>query len=147
MSADRTLASLIRRVQANIAAEFCSNDPGMTIQQLTVLRALVAHGPQSQSALVQITDIDRSTLNAMLRSVSFAKLILPVRRGTDKMDGRTTLIAMAEDSLPLYRRAENAYTRAEKRVLRALSKFEREQLSRMLLAIAATPRSLDDVRS
>jgi DNA-binding MarR family transcriptional regulator len=114
------------------AREYGTRD--LTKQQFTVLAALEHHEGVSQTALVEVTGIDRSTLAEMIRRMLDKGLIS--RQRTEE-DQRANAVAITTTGRKALRGARAAADRAEKALLEALPVAERPRFVKMLAAIAA----------
>src|ERR1700742_1158809 len=89
----------------------------LTKQQFTLLAALEHNDGVSQTALVEITGIDRSTLAEMVRRMLERGLL---SRERTEEDQRTNALAISPAGRKALRGARNAADRAEKALLEAL---------------------------
>src|SRR5215469_1856080 len=108
----------------------------LTKQQYLVLLALEAHEGKgiSQTALVESTGIDRSTLAEMMRRMLERGL---VSRERVKEDQRANAVAITPAGRKALRGARLASGRAEKALLDVLPATERGRFVKSLAAIAA----------
>jgi DNA-binding MarR family transcriptional regulator len=106
----------------------------LTKQQFLVLAALEQHDGISQTALVETTGIDRSTLAEMMRRMLERGLI---SRERVKEDQRANAVAITAGGRKALRTARLAATRAERALLEALPVGERTRFVKLLSAIAA----------
>ncbi|MBV9330200.1 MAG: winged helix-turn-helix transcriptional regulator [Alphaproteobacteria bacterium] len=129
-------AYLIRRCQQFYgdlyAREAGAND--LTKQQFMVLAALEHNEGVSQTALVEITGIDRSTLAEMVRRMLEKDLL---SRERTEEDARANAVAITATGRKALRAARNAADRAEKALLDALPPAERTRFIKSLAQIAA----------
>ena len=127
---------LIRRCQQFYgdlyAREVGTSD--LTKQQFMVLAALEHNDGVSQTALVEITGIDRSTLAEMVRRMLEKDL---VSRERTEADARANAVAITAGGRKALRAARNAADRAEKALLDALPPGERTRFIKSLAQIAA----------
>ena len=105
----------------------------LTKQQFTVLAALEHNEGVSQTALVDITGIDRSTLAEMVRHMLDKGL---VSRERTEEDQRANAVAISPPGRKALRSARTASERAEKALLEALPLAERPRFVRSLAQIA-----------
>lgn len=112
----------------------------LTKQQFTVLAALEHNDGASQTALVEMTGIDRSTLAEMVRRMLDKGLI--TRERTEE-DQRANAVAITAAGRKALRNARNAADRAEKALLEALPAAERPRFLKMLSLIAAAAETQD----
>jgi DNA-binding MarR family transcriptional regulator len=113
----------------------------LTKQQFTVLCALEHHDGVSQTALVETTGIDRSTLAEMVRRMLERGLLLRERTEEDQRANAVAITAAGRKAL---RAARIAADRAEKALLDALPPAERVRFVKSLAAIAAAMEKLGD---
>src|SRR5579871_978992 len=127
---------LIRRCQQFLgdlyAREAGSSD--LTKQQFMVLAALEHNEGVSQTALVEITGIDRSTLAEMVRRMLEKDLL---SRERTEEDARANAVAITAAGRKALRAARNAADRAEKALLDSLPPTERTRFIKSLVQIAA----------
>ncbi len=106
----------------------------LTKQQFTLLAALEHNDGVSQTALVDITGIDRSTLAEMVRRMLDKGLL---SRERTEEDQRANAVAISPSGRKALRSARTASERAEKKMLETLPPGERPRLVRMLSDIAS----------
>jgi DNA-binding MarR family transcriptional regulator len=106
----------------------------LTKQQFTVLAALEHHDGVSQTALVEATGIDRSTLAEMVRRMLDRGLL---SRERTEEDARANAVAITLAGRKALRSARIAAERAEKALLEALPAIERQRFMKSLAAIAS----------
>jgi DNA-binding MarR family transcriptional regulator len=106
----------------------------LTRSQFTVLAALEHNDGVSQTALVEITGIDRSTLAEMVRRMLERNLITRKRTETDL---RANAVAITPGGRKALRSARAAADRAERALLEPLPAGERARFVKYLAAIAA----------
>src|SRR5476651_1339993 len=110
---------LIRRCQ-QFYGDLYAREAGareLTKQQFTVLAALEHNDGVSQTALVEITGIDRSTLAEMVRRMLDKGLL---SRERTEEDQRANAVAISPSGRKALRAARLASERAEKALLEAL---------------------------
>jgi DNA-binding MarR family transcriptional regulator len=107
---------------------------GLTKQQFTVLAAVEQNEGVSQTALVRITGIDRSTLAEMIRRMTERGYL--ARQRTES-DGRANDVRLGPLARKALRGARAASERVEKHILAGLPAAERTRFSRDLAAIVA----------
>jgi DNA-binding MarR family transcriptional regulator len=105
----------------------------LTKQQFTLLAALEHNDGVSQTALVEMTKIDRSTLAEMIRRMT-DKGLLSRQRTTE--DQRANAVAISPAGRRALRLARTASERAEKALLEALPVPERQKFLRLLTIMA-----------
>src|SRR5690349_10935875 len=126
---------LIRRC-AQYFGDLYAHEAGaseLTKQQFTLLAALEHNEGVSQTALVEITGIDRSTLAEMVRRM-LDKGLLSRERTED--DQRANAVAISPSGRKALRSARTASERAEKALLEALPLPERQRFVRLLAQVA-----------
>jgi|SRR5579871_6076098 len=127
---------LIRRC-AQYFGDLYAHESGaseLTKQQFTLLAALEHNEGVSQTALVDITGIDRSTLAEMVRRMLDKGLL---SRERTEEDQRANAVAISPSGRKALRIARTASDRAEKKMLETLPPMERPRLVRMLSEIAS----------
>jgi DNA-binding MarR family transcriptional regulator len=111
----------------------------LTPQQFTVLAALEHNEGASQTALVEITGIDRSTLAEMARRMVEKGLL---SRERTEQDQRANAVAISAGGRKALRSARLAAERAERALLEALPASERPKFVKSLAQIAAAADEL-----
>ena len=106
----------------------------LTKQQFTVLAALENNEGVSQTALVEMTGIDRSTLAEMVRRMLERGLVSRERTETD---ARANAVAITSTGRKLLRTARTAADRAERLLLESLPPSERTKFVKALSIIAS----------
>jgi len=106
----------------------------LTKQQFTVLAALENNEGVSQTALVEMTGIDRSTLAEMVRRMLERGLVS--RERTEK-DARANAVAITANGRKALRVARSAADRAERLLLDPVPASKRTDFIKMLSAIAS----------
>jgi DNA-binding MarR family transcriptional regulator len=127
---------LIRRCQQYFG-DLYAREAGsreLTKQQFTLLCALEQNDGASQTTLVEITGIDRSTLAEMVRRMLQRGLI---SRERTEEDQRANAIAISTAGRKALRAARNAADRAERALLDALPAQERLKFVKSLSQIAS----------
>lgn len=107
---------------------------GLTKQQFMVLTALEGNDGVSQTTLVHITGIDRSTLAEMVRRLLERGLL---SRERTEADARANAIAITAAGRRALRSARAAAERAEKALLEPVAATDRAKFLKALAAIAA----------
>src|SRR6201989_1034181 len=133
---------LIRRCQ-QYYGDLYAREAGareLTKQQFMLLAALEQNDGASQTALVEITGIDRSTLAEMVRRM-LAKGLLSRERTEE--DQRAKPVPISPTGRKALRAARNAADRAEKALLEALPLPERQKFVKALTQIAQAAEALD----
>ena len=131
---------LMRRCE-QIYSDLFAREAGaceLTRSQFTVLAALEHNDGVSQTALVEITGIDRSTLAEMVRRMLERNLI--TRKRTES-DLRANAVAITPGGRKALRGARAAADRAERAFLEPVPAGERARFVKYLAAIAAAGES------
>jgi DNA-binding MarR family transcriptional regulator len=131
---------LIRRCQQFYGDVYAreSSARELTKQQYTLLAALEHNDGASQTVLVEITGIDRSTLAEMVRRMLEKGLL---SRERTEEDQRANAVAISPSGRKALRSARNASDRAERALLEALPIPERQKFIRALAQIAQAGES------
>ena len=132
---------LIRRCQ-QFFGDLYAREAGareLTPQQFTVLAALEHNEGVSQTALVEMTGIDRSTLAEMVRRMVEKGLL---SRERTEEDQRANAVAISAGGRKALRSARLAAERAERALLEALPASERQKFVKSLAQIAAAADAL-----
>lgn len=127
---------LLRRC-VQYANDLFSHEPGasdLTKQQFTVLAAVEQNEGMSQTDLVTITGIDRSTLAEMIRRMIEKGLL---DRERTESDARANAVRIAAGGRKALRSARTASERVEKALLGSLAAGDRAKLIKMLGAVVA----------
>jgi DNA-binding MarR family transcriptional regulator len=127
---------LLRRC-VQYANELFSNEAAardLTKQQFTVLAAVEHNEGISQTDLVGITGIDRSTLAEMIRRMTEKGLLA---RERTEADARANAVRLAPGGRKALRSARAASERVERALLSSLSAPDRARLVKMLSAVVA----------
>ncbi len=127
---------LIRRCQ-QFYGDLYAREAGrreLTKQQFTLLCALEHNDGASQTTLVEITGIDRSTLAEMVRRMLERGLL---SRERTEEDQRANAVAISPSGRKALRSARNAADRAERALLEALPAPERLKFVKSLSQIAS----------
>jgi DNA-binding MarR family transcriptional regulator len=127
---------LLRRC-VQYANDLFSHEPtaiDLTKQQYTVLVAVEQNEGVSQTDLVALTGIDRSTLAEMIRRMIEKGLLSRERTESDQ---RANAVRLAAGGRKALRGARTASDRVERALLSALPAGDRAKFSRMLSTIVA----------
>ena len=127
---------LIRRCQQYFG-DLYAREAGsceLTKQQFIVLCALENNEGVSQTALVEMTGIDRSTLAEMVRRMLERGLLSRERTETD---ARANAVAITANGRKALRAARSVADRAERLLLESLPPSERSKFIKSLTAIAS----------
>jgi len=131
---------LIRRCQQYYSELYAREAHELTKQQFTVLAALEHNDGVSQTALVEMTGIDRSTLAEMVRRMLERDLI---SRERTEEDARANAVAITQAGRKALRSARTASDRAERALLDALPAGERVRFVKSLATIAEAASLLE----
>ncbi|MDE2133449.1 MAG: winged helix-turn-helix transcriptional regulator [Alphaproteobacteria bacterium] len=127
---------LIRRCQQYFG-DLYAREAGsceLTKQQFIVLAALESNEGVSQTALVEMTGIDRSTLAEMVRRLLERGLLL---RERTEQDARANAVAITGNGRKALRAARSAADRAERLFLDALPPSKRGEFIKSLSMIVS----------
>jgi DNA-binding MarR family transcriptional regulator len=127
---------LLRRC-VQYANDLFSQEPGasdLTKQQYTVLAAVEQNEGMSQTDLVNITGIDRSTLAEMIRRMIEKGLL---DRERTEADQRANAVRIAAGGRKALRSARSASERVERALLSGLSSTDRSRFIRMLTTVVS----------
>ncbi len=127
---------LLRRC-VQYANDLFSRETGardLTKQQFTVLAAVEQNEGMSQTDLVTITGIDRSTLAEMIRRMIEKGLL---DRERTESDQRANAVRIAPGGRKALRGARSASDRVERALLAGLPAADRARLVKMLSAVVA----------
>lgn len=133
---------LLRRC-VQFANDLFSREPGasdLTKQQFTVLAAVEQNEGMSQTDLVSITGIDRSTLAEMIRRMIDKGLL---GRERTEADQRANAVRIGTSGKKALRSARAANERVEKALLSGLSASDRAKFIRMLTVLIAEAEKTD----
>lgn len=133
---------LIRRCQQFYGDLYAreSGSQDLTKQQFTVLAALEFNEGVTQTALVEMTGIDRSTLAEMVRRMLEKGLL---SRERTEEDARANSVAITAQGRKALRAARTATDRAERALLDALPAAERARFVKSLATIAEAAANMD----
>lgn len=132
---------LMRRCQ-QLYGDLYARETGqrdLTKQQFTVLAALEHNDGVSQTALVEMTGIDRSTLAEMVRRLLERQLL---SRERTEEDARANAVAITQAGRKALKSARAASDRAERALLDALPAAERARFIKSLYTIATAAETL-----
>jgi DNA-binding MarR family transcriptional regulator len=139
----RSLSHLLKRsVQYSIHLYMNeAGKSGLTHRQFTVLMAADAHDGRSQTELVQMTGIDRSTLADLV-----ARLMAQgyLQRKRSKEDARTNSIRLTPIGKKMLKQAQAGAEEVDRQMLAALPAAERKSLIESLTALAAEMDKLEE---
>jgi MarR family transcriptional regulator, temperature-dependent positive regulator of motility len=114
---------------------------GLTHRQFTVLSAVDAHDGKSQTELVRITGIDRSTLADLI-----ARLLAQgyVQRRRTKEDARTNAIKLTPAGKKMLKSAQSGADDVDKKLLAQFAAADRKTVLDALSVLSAEMDKLDN---
>ncbi len=115
---------------------------GLTHRQFTVLAAVDSNDGKSQTELVKITGIDRSTLADMVARLMAQGL---VQRRRTKEDARTNSVKLTPQGKKMLKSAQTAAEDVDKELLSAFPVADRKTLVDCLSEMASAMDRIDDV--
>jgi DNA-binding MarR family transcriptional regulator len=115
---------------------------GLTHRQFTVLSAVDSNDGKSQTELVKITGIDRSTLADMVARLMAQGL---VQRRRTKEDARTNSVKLTPQGKKMLKTAQTAAEDVDKELLSAFPVVDRKTLIDCLSEMANAMDKIDDV--
>lgn len=129
---------LLRRAQQRAVELYVEEvgEDGPTPQQFAVLLNVFQNPGMSQTALVQASAIDRSTLTEILRRMVARGLI---SRARAKRDQRTNALRLTPDGESVLFAAFDAAERAQARILDPIAPVQRGAAMQILAALAGCP--------
>lgn len=137
---------LLRRC-VQYANDLFSREPGasdLTKQQFTVLAAVEQNEGMSQTDLVAITGIDRSTLAEMIRRMIDKGLL---DRERTEADQRANAVRIAMAGRKALRGARTASDRVERALLASLNATDRARFLKMLSTVVSQAETEDSAGS
>lgn len=126
---------LLHRAQqmaVNLSSEALAKK-GLTIRQFAVLATLFEEDGQSQSSLVDMTGIDRSTLADMVARMEKSGLVVRV---TSKEDARAKAVSLTKSGEAAFKDAAPIVQEADKVLIEDLRKSRRNSLIESLSIIS-----------
>ncbi|MGE0735405.1 MAG: MarR family winged helix-turn-helix transcriptional regulator [Alphaproteobacteria bacterium] len=132
---------LLRRAQQRAVEIYAQEvgDTGLRPPQFAVVLTVFQNPGLNQTALVQLTGIDRSTIADMLSRLVRRGILK--RRRTDS-DGRANTLQLTEQGEAMLREAVRIVNRVQERILEPLAPAEREVFMRLLMKVSDLPNSL-----
>jgi DNA-binding MarR family transcriptional regulator len=115
---------------------------GLTHRQFTVLTAVDSNDGKSQTELVRITGIDRSTLADMVARLMAQGL---VQRRRTKEDARTNSVRLTPQGKKMLKTAQSGAEDVDKQLLSMFSVADRKTLNDSLSELASAMDQIDDV--
>ena len=113
----RSLIHLLHRASQCAAEIFSANIDGVSPRQLVVLLAISENEGKSQTALVERTGVDRSTLSEMVGRLQTKGLVHRVR---SKEDTRASAVKLTSAGRQVLKKAEPLARRVDATLLQAL---------------------------
>jgi DNA-binding MarR family transcriptional regulator len=115
---------------------------GLTHRQFTVLAAVDSNDGKSQTELVKITGIDRSTLADMVARLMAQGL---VQRRRTKEDARTNSVRLTPQGKKMLKTAQSGAEDVDKQLLAMFPVADRKTLNDCLSELATAMDQIDDV--
>jgi DNA-binding MarR family transcriptional regulator len=134
------LGLLMRRAHDRAASAFVEvlRPLGLELRHFAVLIALNAHGPSSQSALVEVTGSDKA---AMVRVVDDLERAGVVERTSFPGDRRVRVVQMTSHGLEVFDQAHAAALPTAERLVAHLAPGEAEQMLDLLVRFTYPPEA------
>lgn len=128
------LLALLHRANQIATEKFAAalGDSELTPRQVQVLSAIEAHEGASQTRIVELTGVDRSTLADIMRRLQKHKLI---ERRRSKADARAYVLKLSDTGRKALARGRPAIGDVEKHMLSVLPAAGRGELLAMLAKI------------
>lgn len=142
-SLDSVPGHLIRRCQQRAVDLFTDEvgEDGPNPRQFAVLISVFKNPGMSQTALVEASGIDRSTLTEVLRRMIERGMISKSRTALDQ---RANALYLTEDGSAMLEQAFEAAERAQARILEPIPETDRAAAINMLSAMAGYGIDPDD---
>ncbi len=139
-SLDKSAGHLLHRAVQFAADRFVAaiGDSNVTLRQFTVLCALEAQAGLTQTALVGVTGIDRSTLAELVTRMAAKSLVVRQRA---EQDGRANIVRLTEQGRAELEALRPRVARADEAILKALSKGQRQSFLNALIKIDEAMRA------
>lgn len=140
---ERSVSHLLHRAQQYAAETFdAQNGSGITLRQFAVLAAVNDQAGCSQSDLVRVTGIDRSTLADMLKRMEARELI---ERRPAKLDARAKAVHLTETGKAAFEAALPGVAATDEVLLSALPRNRRRAFTGILslLSYADSDHEID----
>jgi DNA-binding MarR family transcriptional regulator len=131
----RSLIHLLHRASQCAAEIFSANIDGVSPRQLVVLLAISENEGKSQTALVERTGVDRSTLSEMVGRLQTKGLVHRVR---SKEDTRASAVKLTSAGRQVLKKAEPLARRVDATLLQALPANQRRQFLEALQSVVTT---------
>lgn len=144
-SLDSVAGHLIRRCQQRAVDLFIDEvgQDGPNPRQFAVLISVFQNPGLSQTALVEASGIDRSTLTEVLRRMIDRDMISRSRTAADQ---RANALFLTESGRVMLESAFEAAERAQRRILEPVPETEREAAINILTALAGYGINSDDTK-
>lgn len=129
---------LIRRTQQSLKALYEAGGPidDLTLPQFCVLDCLKRHGPQTATALVTLTGVDRTTLFQMVDMLRKTGLLAAVQIESSKPGRNPLAVSLTPKGMRLLGRADSAVWNAEVKLMSTLTPHERSTFLNVLAVTA-----------
>ncbi|WFB10173.1 MarR family winged helix-turn-helix transcriptional regulator [Streptomyces sp. LX-29] len=111
------------------AAAMVLRETGLHPGQELLMMHLWDHGPQRQSELIKLLDLDPSTVSRMVQRLEQAGFVC---RAPDPADRRAALVRTTEAGEALRAEVAAAWTELEERTVAGLDEDEQRELARLL---------------
>jgi DNA-binding MarR family transcriptional regulator len=135
-SPSHLLHCVLQRANGIYAEEV--GDAGLTQRQYALLAAVRSLDQPSQTDLVNLTGIDRSTLAELVARLIEKGWLARVRSASD---GRAKTVGLTEAGTQILETVRPRVRAADKRILALLAKPKRETLIKLLTRLAETPEA------
>ena len=137
-SFDTSLLHLLHRASQTAGTIFAAQQDGsgITPRQYVILAALAENEGISQTAIVERSGIDRSTLAEIVRRLAKNGLL---QRRRSKQDARAYVVTLTARGRETVRDVQALARRVDKQLLAGLPQPEREQLIGSLEALSRVP--------
>ena len=138
-SSNAGLLALLHRANQVATEQFAAalGEGNLTPRQVQVLSALEAHEGASQTRIVDLTGVDRSTLADIMRRLQKNKLI---ERRRSKADARAYVLKLSETGRKALAQGKPALDEVERSMLAPLSAAARAELLTMLARIVQSDK-------
>ena len=136
-SSEKSLLHLLHRAVQVGTDRFARElgESGLTARQLVILKTIAVNEGASQTAIVDITGVDRSTMADIVQRLSKRRLI---SRQRTKEDARAYALAVTEAGQRAISAADPILRQVERDMLAAIPAKQRSDWLEMLKAVAAT---------
>jgi DNA-binding MarR family transcriptional regulator len=127
-----SLEQKLHRAQQHLADSYDLGE--LTARQFTILEHVAAQGGESQTAIVNATGIDRSTIATMIAQMTKRGLIARKRSRTD---ARAYVVAITDTGRAALKTARPKIAKADREAMSQLNENQRLTLIAALDAIAS----------